>query len=480
MQPQPSRVLIIEDSVTFAAMLQAGIEDAHGLTVDIAKTLAEARDWVQASPGKYMVAIVDLHLPDSPNGEAAHYMVNTGIPTVVFTGSVSSNAAKLWEMGIADYVHKGARNSVAYVISTIGRYLANRHIGILVIDDMSTMCQHISQTLGLQNFRVFCVTNGSDAKKTLAEQPSIKIALVDHYLKEGDGIDITSDLVELKQGELFEIIGMSVGEFSTRFLKAGASDFLAKPFSNEELLCRISRSADRIDSYAHLRNLNELKNHFLSMAAHDLRNPISAIKSAAKQLHKPTLAAARREQALAMIDDNCDATLHLLESLLDIGTIESGQLTLDLRPTDINALIEQRLNVLRELAALKDITLSTRFGEAIKVNIDPMKFGQVIDNLLSNAIKYSPKKSQVQVRVEPSSTMVRIQIIDSGAGVSEDEQAQLFQPFCTLSTKATNGERQTGLGLAIVKAIVDAHGGEIFFKRTQDGRSRFVVTAAVV
>ena len=136
--------------------------------------------------------------------------------------------------------------------------------------------------------------------------------------------------------------------------------------------------------------------------------------------------------------------------------------------------------MLREQANLKNINLTTRLCEPTKIQIDPAKMGQVIDNLLSNAIKYSPEHSQVSVRTEATATLVRIQVIDSGKGVSDDELPQLFLPFCTLSTKATNGERQTGLGLAIVKSIVDAHGGEIFFKRTSDGRSRFVMTLAMV
>lgn len=479
-QPQPRRVLIIEDSATFAAMLQCGIKEAHNLEVDTAQSLAQARDLVKAHSQQYFVAIVDLHLPDAPHGEAAHYMVNTGIPTLVFTGSLSSNPEKLWEMGIADYVHKDSRNSLPYVIWAVGRYLANRDIGILVVDDMSSMRQHVSQTLLLQNFQVFTAANAATAQRVISEQPTIKIAILDHFLEGTDGVDLTRELVAHKQGELFEIIGMSVSGSSTRFLKAGATDFLPKPFSNEELLCRVSRSADRIDNYAHLQNLNELKNHFLSMAAHDLRNPIAAIKTAAKSMSKPGTPAERREKALQMIRENCDGMIGLLEGLLDIGVIESGQLKLNKTPTEINNLIDQRIDILREQAVLKDISLITHTSEPTLVDIDPIKFGQVIDNLLSNAIKYSPEHSQVNIRVSPAPQLLRIQIIDSGKGVDEKEQDRLFLPFCTLSTKATNGERQTGLGLAIVKSIVDAHNGEIFFKRTSDGRSRFVVTLATV
>lgn len=479
-QLQPSRVLIIEDSATFAAILKCGIEDTHGLQVDIAKTLTEAREQIEANPHAYFVAIVDLHLPDAPNGEAAHFIVSTGIPALVFTGSLSSEPEQLWKIGIADYVHKDTRNSLPYVIWAVGRYVANRHIGVLVVDDIKAMCQHLAHTLALQNFCVFSTPNAEDAIKIARQQPMIKIAIIDRHIANRDGLELTQELITLKQGELFEVIGMSESGASTPFLKAGATDFLPKPFTNEELLCRINRSAERLDNYAHLQNLNEIKNRFLSMAAHDLRNPIGAIKAAAKSMSKPAAPVERRERALQMIHDNCEGMLGLLEGLLDIGVIESGKLSLNKKVTDINHLVDQRIDVLREQAMLKDISLTTRFDEPTEVDVDPIKFGQVIDNLLSNAIKYSPEHTQVHIRVETSGSIVRIQVIDSGKGIEDEETEQLFQPFRTLSTKSTSGERQTGLGLAIVKSIVDAHGGEIFFKRTSEGRSRFVVTIATV
>jgi len=196
--PQPRRVLTVEDSATFSAMLKCGIEETHGLTVDAAQTLAEARDYIQAHAHDYFVAIVDLHLPDAPHGEAAHYVVNAGIPTIVFTGSLTSSAETLWELGIADYVHKDSLNSLPYVIWAVGRYLANREIGILVVDDMNTMCQHVAQTLALQHFSVFSTTNAADAFKIVRQQPTIKIAIIDNYLESSNGINLTRELAEQK------------------------------------------------------------------------------------------------------------------------------------------------------------------------------------------------------------------------------------------------------------------------------------------
>lgn len=470
-----NKVLIIEDSVTFSTMLHDSIVAEHGFDVDVASTLADARKLVITNPTSYFIAIVDLHLPDAVHGEAAFFMVDSGIPTLVFTGSNDMSSEHLWKMGIADYVHKATHNSLRYVLWAVGRFHANRKIGVLVVDDMHTVRQHIERTLLLQNFHVYLAQNVEEANQQLREHSSIRIVIVDHFMEGGNGITLTGELTEHYSYDALEIIGMSDTGLSTPFLKAGAVDFLHKPFSNEELLCRINHSADRLDTYQRLHSLNQIKNRFLGMAAHDLRNPIGAIKASANFLAKKTISDKRRFQVARIINSNCSDMLALLENLLDISVIESGHQELNRVPCRFNELVQHRLNVLNFHADNKNITLKTHFDDEIETPIDIIKFSQVIDNLVSNAIKFSPPDSCIWIKTDFSDTHFRLQVIDSGPGLSDSDSDNLFQPFCKLSAKATNGEKQTGLGLSIVKGAVEAHGGEIFFKRTADGHSRFVV-----
>lgn len=472
----PNRVLIVEDSKTFATMLQTSVEQEYGFDVDVANTLGEAREKVKACAKLYFMAIVDLHLPDAPHGEAAFFVVDAGIPTLVFTGSDEMPTERLWKMGIADYVHKNTPNSLPYVLWAVGRFKANFSIGVLVVDDMHTVRNHVQRTLKVQNFTVYTAADTFEARQQLEAHPEIQIVVVDHYMEGCDGITFTSDLKAQYGVDSLEIIGMSDDGLSTPFLKAGAIDFLHKPFSNEELLCRINHSADRLDTYRHLKSLNAIKNRFLGMAAHDLRNPIGAIQTTAKMLSKPDLNEARRLKIAHMIDTNCSDILSLLESLLDITAIESGKLTLDLAICNINELIQRRIDILQLYANTKQITITTEFDDALEHSLDAIKFAQVVDNLLSNAIKFSPANSVVTIKASQTPQLLRIEVIDAGLGLTTEDQANLFQPFCTLSTQSTQGEKQTGLGLSIAKNIVEAHAGELFFKPTLKGHSRFIVT----
>ena len=470
-----NKVLIIEDSVTFATMLHDSIVTEYGFEVDIASTLADARKLVITNPKQYFIAIVDLHLPDAVHGEAAFFVVDSGIPTLVFTGTNDMSSEHLWKMGIADYVHKDTPNSLPYVVWAVGRFSANREIGVLVVDDMHTVRQHIERALRLQNFNVYLAQNVEEAYQQLRAHNTIRIVIVDHFMEGGNGITFTGELTEHYSYDALEIIGMSDSGLSTPFLKAGAVDFLHKPFCNEELLCRINHSADRLDTYQRLHALSQVKNRFLGMAAHDLRNPIGAIKASAAFLAKETISDQRRFQVAKMISSNCSDMLALLENLLDISAIESGHQELNLVPCQFNELISHRLEVLNFHADDKNIALHTHYDDDIETPIDIIKFSQVIDNLVSNAIKFSPPDSDIWIKTNLSDTHFRLQVIDSGPGLSDSDSANLFQPFCKLSAKSTQGEKQTGLGLSIAKSVVEAHGGTIFFKRTVDGHSRFVV-----
>ena len=472
---RPQKVLIVEDSLTFAIMLRDSIQQEHGYGVDVVSTLASARAMVMENPKRYFMAIVDLHLPDAPHGEAAFFIVDAGIPTLVFTGSDELSSDRLWKMGISDYVHKNTPFSVPYVVWAVKRFYANFDIGVLVVDDMLTVRQHVGRTLKVQNFKVYLAENTAEAKHILAHNADIRIAIIDHFMVAGDGITLTGELCEKHGIDSLEIIGMSETGLSTPFLKAGAIDFLHKPFSNEELLCRVNHSADRLDTYQNLKSLNTLKNRFLGMAAHDIRNPIGAIKAMAGMLNKPQITRERQEHIARRIENNCSEVLTLLENLLDISAIESGHTEINRQPCNLDTLIQQRVEMLQFHADDKHIQLRAHYGDAVELPIDKLKFAQVIDNLLSNAIKFSPTHSEIWIKTDTQDSSLRMQVIDAGPGLTAIDEASLFQPFCKLSARATQGEKQTGLGLSIAKSVVEAHGGDIFFKRTTEGKSRFVV-----
>jgi two-component system, sensor histidine kinase and response regulator len=212
-----------------------------------------------------------------------------------------------------------------------------------------------------------------------------------------------------------------------------------------------------------LQKLNLEKNEFLGMAAHDLRNPLSVIQGYSTFYMDRFDVNAQQERFLRAIQESSKRMLNLVNDLLDISAIESGQLRLERCVTDLAKLCEDTVAVMRSVAEKKEIRLIVNSSGGLPtVSVDAPKIDQVLTNLISNAIKYSHSGTDVEIRVAPESGGVLIELIDQGQGIPPQDQVKLFRPFCKTTVRTTGGESSTGLGLAIVKRIVEGHGGKIW------------------
>jgi signal transduction histidine kinase len=213
-----------------------------------------------------------------------------------------------------------------------------------------------------------------------------------------------------------------------------------------------------------LRHLNELKNNFLGIAAHDLRSPLSFIRTSSDLLlngAKLDLENAEQLSLLENINRQSQYLLGLLDDLLDLTEIEAGKMKLTLQEMDAGSFFPESLKAMFRLADAKGMKVILEAPEQGKMKGDPARLRQVIENLVSNAIKYAPPGSTVRVvaREEPGAWQVSVQ--DEGPGLTEEDRQRVFQSFARLSALPTGGEKSTGLGLAIVRWIVEAHGGKV-------------------
>ena len=215
-----------------------------------------------------------------------------------------------------------------------------------------------------------------------------------------------------------------------------------------------------------LEKLNTLKNQFLGMAAHDLRNPLSNIFSFSGLLEKNKDQFKTEYQTfIHYIHQSSQLMLNLVEDLLDISSIENGNIQLRLETLDIVELIKNNIFFNMNLAKEKNISLV--FSPATdkkKVVVDKGKIDQVLNNLISNAIKYSHEHTHIEIELKEDKQFIMCSIKDQGQGVPQPELEHLFKPFQKTSTKTTAGESSTGLGLYIVKRIIEAHQGTIWVK----------------
>ncbi len=223
-----------------------------------------------------------------------------------------------------------------------------------------------------------------------------------------------------------------------------------------------------------LKLLNETKDRFLGMAAHDLRNPVASVLMAADYL-----AGSIEEEHRTFVRDIAQQAkymLGLINDLLDVSQIESGVLELERQEVPLGEFLTSEVQRHAKLAESKGTTIKLHPTNGALVSADPLRLRQVVDNLISNAVKYSPAGSTVNVSVERAARSWTVQVQDEGPGIDSAEKARLFSYFGTLSNKPTGGESSTGLGMAISRRIVEAHGGEIGLEPHPDGGSIFWFT----
>ncbi len=230
-----------------------------------------------------------------------------------------------------------------------------------------------------------------------------------------------------------------------------------------EHLAEIKRQKDLVETRnQELQQMNDLKNKFIGMAAHDLRNPLASIQGFSDLvLTEDGLEPSERKHFLEIIHSSSTQMLNLVNDLLDVAVIESGNLDLNRAPGMLSEIVRARLEIFHPIAHKKGMNIHANMMDEGTCSIDINRIGQVIDNLISNAIKFSPQGSKVEVTEASGDGFVSVSVKDEGPGLSKEDQESMFQDFKKLSARPTGDEGSTGLGLAIVKRIVEAHDGDI-------------------
>ncbi len=231
-----------------------------------------------------------------------------------------------------------------------------------------------------------------------------------------------------------------------------------------------------------LLELNELKNKFLGMAAHDLRNPLSNIKGFLELFLTDVLGELTTDQREVLNDMNqtSDIMLGLINDLLDVTAIETGNLQLKKQPTNISEFLSACQSSLRVFASAKSIEIKINLPMAIPVlQIDQTRIKQVITNLITNAVKYSFSHSIILLGAKIFENEVWITVKDHGQGIPVEEMKHLFKDFSRTSVKPTAGEKSIGLGLAITRRIVEAHGGIIWVDSEIGKGSTFIFSLPI-
>jgi signal transduction histidine kinase len=230
-----------------------------------------------------------------------------------------------------------------------------------------------------------------------------------------------------------------------------------------------------------LENLNMEKNEIIGMVAHDLKNPIGAVRGLSELIHSGFADENQISEITGQIVITADRMLELVKNLLDVNQLESGGMQFQRVTFDIMPVLESIVQQYHIQAETKKITFQC-ISEAASTLIlaDEQATVQVLDNIISNAVKYSPHNKQVFVRVVSNSTSVRVEVQDEGQGISPDDMKKLFGKFARLSARPTGGEHSTGLGLSIVKKMVEAMNGRVWCESEVGQGATFIVELPAV
>ena len=218
------------------------------------------------------------------------------------------------------------------------------------------------------------------------------------------------------------------------------------------------------DANEELIRLNRLKSLFLSMSAHDLRTPLTAISGYASLMLDvlPDDINPSIRNYLMIVTHQAGRLNSLISDFLDLDQIEEGRLTLEPEPLDLRKVVEEVTNVMQINANSRETSLETSLPDnPVNLWADRDKLYRVVYNLVGNAIKYTPRQGQVKVQVEPNGDQVVLHVIDNGHGLTEEQLANLFQIYYRTEDAKKSKTQGTGLGLYIVKMLVEAHQGQI-------------------
>lgn len=252
---------------------------------------------------------------------------------------------------------------------------------------------------------------------------------------------------------------------------------LAAAFGLWQTLCTLRRQLA----------LNELKTNFVSSVSHELRAPIASVRLMAENLsQRKVTGEAKTAEYSRLIEQECRRLSGLIENVLDYSRIEQGRKQYDLEPTDLGALVEETVRLMKPYAGERGVALRLECEANVaehpgsipqfELNLDGRAIQQALINLIDNAVKHSPANAAVVVRLDRSANdMLRLVVEDCGPGIPADERERIFDRFYRRGSELRRETPGIGIGLSIVRHIVEAHGGRVWMEDVASHGSRFII-----
>jgi len=377
------------------------------------------------------------------------------------------------------------------------------HMKIVLIDDDPDDLDLISDLLdesGFNSVKIIRVDNALDGLTEIQKQDAT-VYLLDYRLGAVSGLDILRQLNPLKiERPIILLTGMDDRETDLAAMDAGAWDFLSKERLTAETLERSIRyCVRRADDLEKLRlaekakverdaaeAASRAKSEFLAHMSHEIRSPLTGILGFAKLASDTQVSDKERFEFIDIIKKSGDHLLRVVNDILDLSKVEQGRLEVESREFDWMKAVEDIAQIFRATAASKGLSLHVELPSQLTrfMSGDEHRFRQVLMNLLNNAIKFTGAGFvKIKANHESDSNSLVFDVVDSGIGMSESEQARIFQPFTQANPSLSRRFGGSGLGLHLSKSIAEAMGGELGLHQSgpnQGSTFRFVLPNVLV
>jgi len=250
------KILIVEDNKTLAKLIAKKIQSALEREVDVAYSLNEAKLFLRRY--KYFITLLDINLPDAPDGEIVDYVLAKKQRVIVLSANIDKKfRAQMLKKNIIDYVNKGGNGDIDYIIHTIQRLQKNANHKVLVVDDAMIFRKQMQNILENLFFNVITVAHGEEALGMLQAKPDISLVITDYNMPVMDGLELTYEIRKTYSKDELSILALSGNdddEVTALFLKHGANDYIKKPFSKEEFSVRVNNTIEALENIQMIMN----------------------------------------------------------------------------------------------------------------------------------------------------------------------------------------------------------------------------------
>ena len=340
---------------------------------------------------------------------------------------------------------------------------------LLVVDDYQISRDALVELLSDAGYACMAAADGGQAIDLLRTR-SVDLILLDINMPKVNGLQVLEEIRRQRSAVELPVImvtAYSGSDAVVNALTSGANDYVTKPIDLAALLARVRTQLQ-------IRELARLKDEFLSIASHDLKNPLTVMLGAAEALAEEfppgTTMTVEGCQLIELAIRRTRHMIRIVTDFLDMQAAEQGHMKLRKTQIELHRIAARVLDDNRIYATSKEIALRLVPSELIRVCADEARITQVIENLVSNAIKFGSPGAKVEIAIRAGESMVTLEVRDTGPGISPADMEKLFVKHARLGNHPTGGESSSGLGLAFCKQVVELHGGRIGVRnREQSG-----------